>query len=75
MREDGRHVFTAERSQSPRLVKATITTSIQYCDRAASFTSGYIASARSWASTSPDTCPAISAPTCTYQMPEPAMIP
>jgi hypothetical protein len=30
------HVFTAESSHSPRLVKATITTSIQYCERTAS---------------------------------------
>jgi hypothetical protein len=33
------HVPTAESSQSPKLVNATITASIQYCERVASSTS------------------------------------
>ena len=36
--ERGRHWFTADSSQRPRLVKPTITHSIQYCERVASST-------------------------------------
>src|SRR5205823_275638 len=41
------HWFTAESSQRPRLVKPTITTSIQYWERVASETFLYRATARS----------------------------
>ena len=43
----------ADRSQSPRLVKATMTASIQYCERVASRTRRKTIEARSWASVSP----------------------
>src|SRR6185312_9018514 len=63
------HVFTADRSHRPRLVKPT-TTSIQYCERTASRTSRYMSTARSCARTRPATWPTKSAATCAYQMPE-----
>src|SRR5436190_9759419 len=49
------HVFTADNSHSPRLVKPTITTSIQYWERTASRTSRYMSTALSCASTRPET--------------------
>ena len=46
----------------------TITASIQYCERVAWRGERYMATARSWARIRPDTCPATSAATCTYQI-------
>jgi hypothetical protein len=41
------HVPTAESNHRPKLVNATMTANIQYCERTASSTLSYIASARS----------------------------
>ncbi len=41
------HWFDSDRRKSPKVVSATITASIQYCDLAAAFALGKITSARS----------------------------
>src|SRR4051794_14723111 len=55
-------------SHSARLVKPTITPSIQYCERTASLARLYKTSARSWANSSAATCPAMTKVTCAYQV-------
>ena len=67
--QDAHDCAAADRSHSPSEVNATITASIQYCERVASRAFSNSASARSCASARPATCPMTSAATCTYQTP------
>src|SRR5687767_15305879 len=56
-----------ESNHIPPTVYSTISPSIAYCVRRATFDEPKSASALSWAITSPSTCPSTSAPVCRYQ--------
>src|SRR5918992_609023 len=62
------HALACDSSHSARLVKPTITASIQYWERTARRALSYSASARSCARVSAATCPTTTNPTCQYHV-------